>query len=167
MKAIIKSIFGCLALLLAFSACSDKNEVMPPTGAPDSAEKLIEGTYVGTWTSDNTNTGEITSSTGYMKFEWNEELGNNVSVLTLVSDDKKAVDLGLKAESCGCNISRNSSGMLSFWNVYELNPFGMVFNGKVSPEGEATLTYTVKKKIRVNGRPVEVKFINSFKGNKQ
>lgn len=168
MKAIIKSIFGCLALLLAFSACSDKNEVMPPAGAPDSAEKLIEGTYVGTWTSDNTNTGEITTSTGSIKFEWDEEqCSNNVSIVTFVSDDKKAVDLGLKAESCGCNISKNSAGILTFWNVYEMNPFGLSFNGKVSPEGELTITYEVKMKKRVNGRPVEVKFIISFKGNKQ
>lgn len=143
MKTLYRTIFFCLALMLSLSACTGKNEEMPSTGGLDHAEELIAGTYNGTWTSTNTVTGESTSATGTLTFLNNEELGNNVVAVSIVSDDPKAVNLGAKADTSACNVSRLSSGVLSFWNVYALNPFGFTFTGKVTPEGDATFNYSV------------------------
>lgn len=143
MKTFYKSIFLCLSLVLALTACTGKNEEMPPTGGLDNSEHEIVGTYVGTWTSTNTTTNDVVSSTGSVIFDWNEELGNNVSNVTIVSDDPKTLNLGAKTETSACNISKLSSGVLSFWNVYSLNPFGFTFTGKVTPEGDVTFNYSV------------------------
>lgn len=133
--------FFCLTLLIALTACDDKHVKMPPTGGLDHAEKLIEGIYLGTWSSTNTATGEVTTATGTVTFSSNDELGNNVVAITIISDDTKAVNLGAKSDTSACNVSKLSSDVLSFWNVYSLNPFGFTFTGKVSPEGEATLNF--------------------------
>lgn len=143
MKALYKSIFYCLFLMLGLSSCNGKNEEMPPTGGLDHAEKLIEGTYLGTWTSTNTTTGVSTTATGSVTFLSNDDLGNNVVAVSIVSDDPSAVKLGAKADSSACNVSKLSSGVLSFWNVYSLNPFGFTFTGKVTPEGDVTFSYKV------------------------
>ena len=143
MKALYKSIFFCLCLMLGLSACTGKNEEMPPTGGFDNAEKLIAGTYTGTWTSTNTVTGDVSSATGSLTFSNSEELGNNVANVSIVSDDPKTVNLGAKAETSACNVSKLSSNVLSFWNVYALNPFGFTFTGKVTPEGDVNFNYSV------------------------
>ena len=167
MKTLFKSILFCLTFVMLLSACDDKHEVMPPTGDRDNAEHLIEGVYPGVWTCFNTETSEETTATGSISFTWNEELGDNVSVITVLSDDKKAVDPGLSAESCGCNISKNSSGILTFWNVYTMNPFKLAFYGTVNADGEISFDYTITKKVRINGKPKEVSFDYSFRGKKQ
>ncbi|MDE6480696.1 MAG: hypothetical protein K2L45_10545 [Muribaculaceae bacterium] len=141
MKAIFRSIIFCLTLLIGLTACDDKHVKMPSTGGLDHAEKLIEGVYVGTWSSTNTATGETTTATGTVTFSSNDELGNNVVGITIISDDTKAVNLGAKSDTSACNVSKLSSDVLSFWNVYSLNPFGFTFTGKVTPEGEATLNF--------------------------
>lgn len=141
MKTLYKSIFFCLTLLLGLSSCTGKNDEMPPTGGLDNAEKLIEGVYTGTWTSTNTTTGEVSTATGTVTFLSNDELGNNVVAVSIVSDDTKAVNLGAKSDTSACNVSRLSSGVLSFWNVYSLNPFGFEFTGKVMPEGEVVFNF--------------------------
>lgn len=162
MKTLYKSIFFCLALMLGLSACNGKNEVMPPTGGLDHAEELIQGTYVGTWTKTNLTTGgDPETSTGSITFSWNEELGNNVVNISIASD--VADFLSISAETSGCNVSRLSSGVLSYWNVYSLNPFGTEFYGKVSPEGTCSMDYT---KIVVIKRK-ETEFQYSFSGNKR
>lgn len=143
MKALYKFNFFCLFLLFVLSSCTGKNEEMPPTGGLDNAEKLIAGTYIGTWTSTNTVTGAVASSTGSLTFSSNDELGNNVVAISIVSDDTKAVNLGAKSETSACNVSRLSSGILSFWNVYALNPFGFTFTGKVTTEGNVNFNYSV------------------------
>lgn len=143
MKAIYKSIFSCLILVLGLSACTGKNEEMPPTGGLDNAEKIIAGKYLGTWTSTNTVTGAVTTAPGSVTFADSEELGNNVVAVTIISDDPKAVKLGAKSDTSACNVSKASSGVLSFWNVYSLNPFGFTFTGKVTPEGDVTFNYSV------------------------
>ncbi|MDE6380066.1 MAG: hypothetical protein K2L11_06305 [Muribaculaceae bacterium] len=148
MKTLYKSIFFCLCLMLGLSACTGKNEEIPPTGGLDHAEQLIAGTYSGTWTSTNTVTGEVASATGTLTFSNSEDLGNNVANVSIVSDDTKAVNLGAKAETSACNVSRLSSGVLSFWNVYALNPFGFTFTGKVTPEGDVTFNYSVAVVIK-------------------
>lgn len=148
MKALYKSIFFCLTLLLGLSSCTGKNEEMPPTGGFDNAEKLIAGTYVGTWTSTNTVTGDVASASGSLTFSSSEELGNNVASVTIVSDDTKAVNLGAKADTSACNVSKLSSDILSFWNVYALNPFGFTFTGKVTPEGNVNFNYSVAVVIK-------------------
>lgn len=143
MKTLYKSIFFCLVLMLGLSACSGKNEEMPPTGGLDHAEQLIAGTYTGTWTSTNTVTGDVVSASGSLTFLSNDELGNNVAQVSIVSDDPKTVNLGAKADTSACNVSKLSSGVLSFWNVYALNPFGFTFTGKVTPEGDVNFNYSV------------------------
>lgn len=143
MKTLYKSIFFCLTLLLGLSSCTGKNDEMPPTGGLDNAEKLIAGSYVGTWTSTNTVTGDVSSATGTLTFSSSEELGNNVATVSIVSDDTKSVNLNAKAETSACNVSKLSSGVLSFWNVYALNPFGFTFTGKVTPEGNVNFNYSV------------------------
>lgn len=163
MKTLYKYIFLCLSSVLAFSACTGKNEVIPPTGGLDHAEKLIEGTYVGTWTATNLNTGDSKTATGTVTFTSTDELGNNVVEVSIISDDTKAVNLGAKVNPSACNVSRLSSGILSFWNVYSLNPFGFTFTGKVTPEGDATFTY--EKANVVNH--IQTKFSYTFSGTKQ
>lgn len=143
MKTLFKYIFVCVALVVALTGCDDKHVKMPGTGGLDHSEQEIVGTYVGTWTSTNTTTNEVVSSTGSVIFDWNEELGNNVANVTIVSDNPKTLNLGAKSETSACNISKLSSGILSFWNVYKLNPFGFSFTGKVTPEGDVIFNYSV------------------------
>lgn len=163
MKAIFKSIFFCLTLMLGLSACTGKNEEMPPTGGLDHAEQLAVGTYVGTWTCTNQTTRAETTATGSVTFASTEEMGNNVVSVTIISDDKKALNLGAKAETSACNITRLSSGILSFWNVYNMNPFGFTFTGKITPEGDVTFNYTAA----VVKNHKETLFDYSFSGKKQ
>ena len=158
MKAIYKSIFFCLTLMLGFTACDNHDEI-PPTGGLDNAEKLVAGTYVGEWSRVNVATEAVESGVGSITFSVDQELGNNVSVMTLES----ALDLGVNADTSVCNITRLSSGDFTYWNYSGTNPFGMTFYGKVSPEGVATMTYN---KIVRSGRK-EVEFQYSFSGTKQ
>lgn len=148
-----------MALVLGLTACDGKHDKMPPTGGLDNAEKLVAGTYVGEWSRLNLSTNVVETGAGSITFSVDEEKGNNVSVMTLQSD----LDLGVNADTSVCNITRLSSGVLTYWNYASTNPFGMTFNGKVTPEGEATMVYT---KIVRSGRR-EVEFNYSFIGRKQ
>ncbi len=148
-------------MLLGLSACSGKNEVIPPTGGLDHAEQLVQGTYVGTWSKTNLTTGEEETSAGSIVFSWNEDLGNNVSAITLTSE--VADFLNMNADSSACNISRLSSGVLSYWNVYSLNPFGTTFTGKVTPEGTCSMDYS--KIVVIKRKETEFKYV--FSGTKQ
>ena len=159
MKAIYKSIFFCIALMLGLTACDNKDEI-PATGAPDNAEKLVAGTYVGEWSRTNVSTGAVESGTGSITFSVDAELGNNVSRMTLTSE---VIELGVNADSSVCNITRLNSGELVYWNMVGGNPFGMTFSGRVSPEGVATMDYT---KIVRSGRR-EVEYSYTFSGRKQ
>lgn len=159
MKAIFKSIFFCVALVLGMTSCDNKDEI-PPTGGLDNAEKLVAGTYVGEWTRTNVGTGAVETGAGSIIFSVDESKGNNVSVMTLSSS---SVELGVNANTSVCNITRLSSGDFTYWNYTAANPFGMIFNGKVSPEGVATMTYS---KIVREGRK-EVEFLYNFSGRKQ
>lgn len=160
MKAIYKSIFFCLSLLLGLTACSGKNDEIPPTGGLDNAEKLVVGTYVGEWSRTVVATGAVESGTGSITFSVNEELGNNVSVMTL---DATGIELGVTENTSVCNITRLSSGDFTYWNYSGTNPFGMTFYGKVSPQGAATMVYT--KIVRTGRREVEYNYL--FTGTKQ
>ncbi len=160
MKAIYKSIFFCMALLLGLTACDDKHEELAPTGGLDNAEKLVVGTYVGEWSRTNLSTEAVESGSGSITFSVDESYGNNVSVMTLYSP---VIDLGVDADTSVCNITRLSSGEFVYYNLVKANPFGMTFNGRVSPEGVATMSYT---KIVRSGRK-EVEFSYSFTGTKQ
>lgn len=162
MKAIYKSIFACLALLLGMTACNDDYE-MPSTGGRDNAEQLAVGTYVGTWSRTNVTTGVEETSPGSIIFALAEEEGvvlNNVSSMTLSSE---GVDLGVSNNTSVCNISRLSSGVLEYWNTTKGNPFGMTFTGSVSPDGVATMVYN--KIVRSGRREVEFNYV--FTGSKQ
>lgn len=150
-----------MAMVVALTGCDDKHVKMPDTGGLDNAEQLVQGTYNGTWTKTNLTTGDVESSAGSVVFSWNEELGNNVAEITATTETSGF--LNLKSESSACNISRLSSGILSYWNVYTLNPFGTTFTGKVSPEGVCTMEYLVKVVIKRK----ETQFQYSFTGNKQ
>lgn len=159
MKAIFKSIFFCIALMLVLTACDNKEEI-PATGGLDNAEKLASGTYVGEWSRTNLSTGAVESGTGSITFSVDAELGNNVCVMTLACDD---IELGVNEDTSVCNITRLNSGELIYWNMVKSNPFGMDFTGRVSPEGVATMVYN---KIVRSGRK-EVEFAYSFSGVKQ
>lgn len=158
-----------LVLLLTLTSCDGKNEVMPPTGGLDGAEKLIAGTYVGTWTktkidkSTGLPIGDTITASGSVIFTSTEELGNNVVAVEIISDDTEKLDLGAEADASACNVSRLSSGILSIWNVYSLNPFGFTFTGKVSPEGDATFSYQAV----IIDNHIETKFQIEFTGHKQ
>ena len=144
--------------MLGLAAC-DKDEI-PANGAPDNAEKLVAGTYVGEWSRTNVSTGAVESGTGSITFSVDAELGNNVSRMTLTSE---VIELGVNADSSVCNITRLNSGELVYWNMVGGNPFGMTFSGRVSPEGVATMDYT---KIVRSGRR-EVEYSYTFSGRKQ
>lgn len=159
MKTIYKTVFFCLALMLGFVSCDGKHDKIPPTGGRDNAEKLIVGTYVGEWSCENLTVPGIEYGTGSMTFSVDEELGNNVSIVKLTAD----INLGDGVDESVCNVTRLSSGVLTFWNYTKTNPFGSSFYGTVSPTGEATITYN---KIRtVNRREREFKYV--FVGRKQ
>lgn len=160
MKKVLNTIFLCLTLVMGLVACDDKHDKIPPTGGLDNAEKLVVGTYTGTWSRTNLSTMAEESKPGSITFSVDESLGNNVTVITVESE----LDLGLNAPTCAANISRLSSGVLSYWNVTtSSNPFGTSFTGKVSPEGVATMQYN---KVVRSGRK-EVEFSYTFSGNKQ
>lgn len=144
--------------MLGLTACDNHDEI-PPTGGLDNAEKLVAGTYVGEWSRINIATEAVESGSGSIVFSVDPELGNNISVMTLQSD----LELGVNEDTSVCNITRLSSGDLTYWNYSASNPFGMTFYGKVSPEGVATMTYN---KIVRSGRK-EVEFLYSFSGRKQ
>lgn len=161
MKTLYKYIFVSVAMLIALTGCDDKHVKMPATGGLDNAEQLVEGTYNGTWTKTNLTTEEVETTAGSITFSWNEELGNNVTNITPTTETPNF--LNLKSETSACNISRLSSGLLSYWNVYSLNPFGTTFTGKVSPEGVCTMDYIMTVVIKRK----ETQFQYSFTGNKQ
>ena len=164
MKAIFKSILFGFALVFMLAACDDKHDELPSSGPRDNAEKLAAGEYVGEWKRVNVRTDAEESGEGTIVFSVNEELGNNVSVVSMTSS---SLDLGLPegVESSVCNISRLSSGTLTYWNYTKMNPFGFTFNGKISPEGKVSLTYT---SIILNKKTHrEITYVYTFEGNKQ
>ena len=160
MKAIFKSIFFCIALVLGMTSCDDKHDKLPATGGLDNAEKLVAGTYVGEWSRTNLSTNAVETGTGSITFSVDEEKGNNVSVMTLSAN---GIELGVNADTSVCNITRLSNGDFTYWNYSGTNPFGMTFYGKVSPEGVASMNYN---KIVRSGRR-EVEYLYSFSGRKQ
>lgn len=160
MKTFLKSIFVCMLLLPMLVACDGKNEEMPPSGAPDNAEKLVVGTYVGEWSRTNLSTNAVEIADGSISFALTEDEANNVSVISVES---AGMNLGVKAPTSACNVTRMNSGEFVYWNVVKGNPFGMTFNGRISPEGVATMDYN---QIVRSGRK-EVEFKYSFKGVKQ
>lgn len=159
MKTIFKSIFFCLALILGFTACDNKDEI-PPTGGRDNAEALAAGKYVGEWSRTNLSTGAEEKDSGSITFSVDEEHGYNVLVMEVES---AGMELGVNGNTSACNISRLNSGEMVYWNMVETNPFGMMFNGRISPEGVATMKYN---KIVRSGRR-EVEFSYTFSGTKQ
>lgn len=163
MKAIYKSILFCLTLLFGLVSCDDKHDELPSTGPRDNAEKLAVGEYVGEWKRVNVRTKDEESGEGSMVFSVDEGLGNNVSVVSLSS----ILDLGLpiNVETSVCNITRLSSGYLTYWNYTKANPFGFTFYGKISPEGKATITYT---NIILNEETHrEITYLYTFEGTKK
>ncbi|MDE6638859.1 MAG: hypothetical protein K2K25_07890 [Muribaculaceae bacterium] len=163
MKEILKNIFLVLTLAFVFVACDDKHDELPYTGPRDNAEKLAVGEYVGEWKRVNVRTNAEESGEGSIVFSVNEELGNNVSIIGMES----SLDLGLPegVDSSVCNISRLSSGYLTYWNYTKANPFGFTFYGKISPEGKATITYT---SIILNKKTHrEITYLYTFEGTKR
>lgn len=163
MKEIFKSILLGLTLVFVFAACDDKHDELPSTGPRDNAEKLAAGEYVGQWKRVNVRTDAEETGEGSVIFSVNEELGNNVSVISMTS----TLELGLpeNVESSVCNITRLSSGYLTYWNYTKANPFGFTFNGKISPEGKAVMTYT---SIILNKKTHrEITYLYTFEGTKR
>lgn len=145
--------------MLGMAAC-DKNEEIPANGAPDNAEKLAAGTYVGEWSRTNLSNGEVESGSGSIVFSLNDEQSNNVCVMTL---DSSTLELGVNSNVSACNITRLNSGELVYYNMLKTNPFGMDFTGRISPEGVVSMKYT---KIVKSGRK-EIEYNYTFSGTKQ
>lgn len=157
MKSIFKSLILFLSLTVGFTSCREDFK-LPETGDPDKAEQTVAGTYEGEWSRENTSTGEIESKAGSIVFELVEG-NNNVNTLTL---EATGFDFGVDSKSSVCNVSKNSAGIIDFWNTEAKNPFGMTFTGRIV-DGQATMTYT--KTVR-SGRK-EVIFNYSFTGKKK
>ena len=149
-----------MLIVQMLAACDGKHEEIPPMGAPDNAEKLVAGTYAGEWTRKNLSTEAVQSGAGTLTLSLTEDGENNVSVISVESNE---LELGVKAPSSVCNVTRLNSGEFVYWNVVKANPFGMTFNGRISPEGVITMDYN---QIVRSGRK-EVEFKYSFKGVKQ
>ena len=161
MKAIYKSIFFSVALAFGLASCSNKDEI-PATGPLDNAEKIAAGVYEGTWTRVTVGTDEEVTGAGSITFSVDsEKYGNNVSVMTL---DSSTIDLGIaEPKTTVCNITRLSSGELTYWNQTASNPLGTIFYGKISTDEVATMNFT---KIIEDGRfEIEYNFI--FTGSKK
>lgn len=163
MKAIFKYIAVIFAVAVSMTSCREDYDI-PSTGAPDHAETLAVGTYVGEWSQTNVSTGEVKTAPGSITFgvakDENSNDMPNVSSMTVVCD---GIDLGVNSDTSVCNITRQNSGYLTYWSSTKANPFGMTFTGKISPENVATMDYT---KIVRTGRK-EVEYSYSFKGSKQ
>lgn len=163
MKAIYKSILFGFALVFMLAACDDKHDEIPYSGPRDNAEKLAVGEYVGEWKRVNVRTNAEEFGDGKVVFSVNEELGNNVSVVNISSSMTLGLPDGI--DTSVCNISRFSSGVLTYWNYTKFNPFGFTFNGKITPEGHATMSYTMVITDRKTHR--EITYQYTFEGNKQ
>ena len=159
MKALYKSIFFSVALALGMVSC-DKDE-LPPTGPRDNAEILAAGTYVGAWTRVVDGTDQVETGSGTITFSVDKEnYGNNVSVMTLTSD---GIDIGIDdPKTSVCNITKLSSGELTYWNQTASNPFGTTFYGNIGVDGVATMYYT--KSVREGRKTTTYNY--SFTGTK-
>lgn len=179
MKAIYKSIFACLALVFGLTACNGDYE-LPPTGAPDGAEKLAVGIYEGEWAVTNQKTGEVKKYPGCsLTFElaeyknpgdtvWYTE--HNVNKIE-IGETPKDLDLHLNSSSTVCNISRNSAGILNYWNAQGSNPIGTAFTGKIylktdTSESVVTLSYSVTVREGRGGKKI-TNYNYDFSGTKQ
>lgn len=163
MKAIFKYIAVIFAVAVSMTSCREDYDI-PSTGAPDHAETLAVGTYVGQWTRTTVSDGTEVTAPGSITFgvakDENSADMPNVSSMTVVCD---GIDLGLDSYSSVCNITRQNSGYLTYWNSTAANSFGMTFTGKISPENIATMNYT--KIVRTGRR--EVEYTYSFTGSRQ
>lgn len=168
MKTIYKPLFICLLMMFSLASCEDENEI-PSTGPLDQAELKSLGTYSGEWEIINTVTGKVDVKPGSViigeavyQNEEEDYTEHNVNTVTI----EGASDLELKADSSVFNISLNSSGDLSYWNMTATNPFGTTFSGRITPTGELTLDYSV---IIISGRGSknQIEYLYQFKGNKQ
>lgn len=158
MKAIFKYLAVFFAVAVSMTSCREDYDI-PSTGAPDHAETLVAGTYVGTFTRVNTSTNEVVTEAGSITFS-PVEGSPNVCNLTLES----TLDLAVTEKTSICNISKNSTGVFNYWNTTNKNPFGVTFLGKIyESTNEATISYTQIK--RANHK--ETKFNYSFSGIRQ
>lgn len=149
-----------MAMMLTVTAC-DNNDDLPPSGDPDKAEVLAAGKYVGEWTRVNLSTEKVETCAGSLTFTVDyEEHNNNVLVMKAECAD---MPLGVNEDTSACNVARLSSGEFVYWNMVQSNPFGMIFNGRISPEGVATMKYS--KIIREGRRETEYSY--SFQGTKE
>lgn len=158
MKRIFKYLAVIFAVAVSMTSCREDYDI-PSTGAPDHAETLVAGTYVGTFTRVNTNTEEIVTEAGSITFSPIEG-SPNVCSMTVES----TLDLAVAENTSVCNISKNSGGVFNYWNSTSNNPFGFTFTGKIyESNNEATISYTQIK--RANHK--EVKFNYTFSGIRQ
>ncbi len=144
----------CFFMVSVMASCKEDYEI-PYTGEPDGAELLAVGNYTGQWTVTNTSTGEEVVSDGTITITEKEyEVKENETTVKVKAANVNAFevttegDLKLnksketKSAASVWNISRNSSGNLNYWNVDNKNPFGVAFNGSISPEGNIVFKYS-------------------------
>lgn len=156
MKNILSGMFFVLALSFGFAACSDDNN--DTTVYETTPEIASAGTYIGTWTREavgsETKTQEGTLTLAPVEGEDVRPYVTNVKV------ESKGTEFNLNKESTA-NISYAGTDVL-FSNMNVTNGFGVKFNGSISADNKAVISFTVTER---EGRKTYV-FNYSFEGVK-
>lgn len=154
MKNIFSGLFLVLALSLGFTACSDDDNDAPVYST--TPEIASAGTYVGTWTKEKVG-GETQVENGTLTFAPAEGEEATPYVTTVTAE---CAALSMKKVSTA-NITYAGSDFL-FSNMNITNGFGTKFNGSISSENEAVISFTLTER---EGRKTYV-FNYSFVGVK-
>lgn len=141
-------------MVSVLTSCKEDYEI-PYAGEPDGAELLAVGHYTGQWSVTNTSTGEEVISDGTITVTEKEyDVSNNETTVKVKAANVNAFEVTtegdlkfnaskeIKSAQSVWNISRDSSGDLKYWNVYNKNDFGVAFYGSISPEGNIVFKYS-------------------------
>lgn len=156
MKTYMKYIKGLfLSAILAVSVSACREEVgLPDNGTPNNPEIATAGTYSGVWTRTST-TGEVITADGTMTLAADEQY---VTVVTLSCPDIEEID-GMHSRA---NIASNALGY-AFLNRLSTNDFATTFNGAVTKDNVASITF--KKTVREGHKSTTYTY--DFSGEKQ
>ncbi|MCH3985301.1 MAG: hypothetical protein LKK21_05570 [Prevotella sp.] len=134
MKQIKYYIILVLTLGLAFSSCSNDDNIYSPQRATN-AEKASAGTYTGTWTvTQKTN---ITTSPGSVTLVATDSTGcTNITFL--------CSQMSLNAKSIA-NVWNSSEGF-QFVNQIATSPLNAAFSGRITQDGSLTTNFSITTK---------------------
>ncbi|MBD5266205.1 MAG: hypothetical protein K2M71_09695 [Duncaniella sp.] len=152
-----------VTLVLVLTSCRDEPEI-PDHGKKGNPEKETAGTYVGTWSKALRNSDDApVEAQGSLILAATDE-----SYVTVVTIDCASSEIGFNDKSnfsstdCRANII-NQSAQYVFYNVLNGNAFGTPFNGTVSFDGTATITFS--KTIKEGRKTYTYDY--TFSGTKQ